>query len=53
MSRNLITLKLVLFEVKRLVHDLRASFLAAVTHFCSSISISRIVIEFLLQIISS
>ena len=41
MSHSLITLKLVIFEVKKAAHDLRASFPAAVTPVCSSISISR------------
>ena len=47
MSCSLITLKLKLdlSEVlKMLVHGLRASFLAAVAPFCSSISISRTVL---------
>ena len=33
MSRSLITLKLVISEAKKAVHDLRASFPAAVTPF--------------------
>jgi len=41
MSRSLITLKPVICEVKAAVRNLRASFPAAVTPLCSSISISR------------